>query len=166
MRILGIDTSTPLGSVALLNKGHLISEAVLEGSPAYSDKLLSGVDQLLNQSGIKLNDIEGYAITTGPGSFTGLRVGISLVKGLILATEKPFAAVNTLEAYAEMVQSGPYAVCPVLDARKKEIYTALFKFKNDQLIRTAPDQALSPLNLCEQIKEPTVFLGNGLDVYW
>ena len=160
-----MDTSTPSGSVALLDGNNLVSESLIEGSPAYSDKLLFEIDSILNGSGTKLNEIDGFVITTGPGSFTGLRVGISLLKGLILATEKPFTSVNTLEAYANTIQPGPYTICPVLDARKKEIYTALFNSENDQCVRSTPDQAISAVDLCNQIKQPTVFVGNGLDIY-
>ena len=165
MKILGMDTSSPSGSVALLDNDHLVSESFLDGSPAYSDKLLAEVDGTLNRAGIKLNSIDGFAITTGPGSFTGLRVGVSLLKGLILATEKPFASVNTLEAYAETIEPGPYSICPVLDARKKEVYTALFRAQANHLIRETGDQAITPAGLCEQINQPTAFVGNGLEVY-
>jgi tRNA threonylcarbamoyladenosine biosynthesis protein TsaB len=165
MKILGMDTSSPSGSVALLDGNNLVSESLIEGSPAYSNKLLFEIDAILKGSGTKLNEIDGFVITTGPGSFTGLRVGISLLKGFILATEKPFASVNTLEAYAKTVQPGPYAICPVLDARKKEIYTALFNSENDQYVRSTPDQAISAADLCNQIKQPTAFVGNGLDIY-
>ena len=123
------------------------------------------MDAVLNSSKTKLNQIDGFVITTGPGSFTGLRVGMSLLKGLILATQKPFASVNTLDAYAETVQPGPYAICPVLDARKKEVYTALYNSKNGLCVRETPDQAITPMELCDQIKKPTAFVGNGLVAY-
>ena len=96
MKILGIDTSSPAGSVALLDNNRIISESTLGGSNAYSHSILEEVDTLLKRTETKLKDLEGFAITNGPGSFTGLRVGISLLKGLVMATEKPFAAVNTL----------------------------------------------------------------------
>lgn len=165
MRILGIDTSSPTGSVALVDNDDVISESLLNSSKNYSDKLLIEVDAILNSSKTKLNQIDGFVITTGPGSFTGLRVGMSLLKGLILATQKPFASVNTLDAYAETVQPGPYAICPVLDARKKEVYTALYNSKNGLCVRETPDQAITPMELCDQIKKPTAFVGNGLVAY-
>ena len=90
---------------------------------------------------------------------------MSLLKGLILATQKPFASVNTLDAYAETVQPGPYAICPVLDARKKEVYTALYNSKNGLCVRETPDKAITPMELCDQIKKPTAFVGNGLVAY-
>ena len=165
MRILGIDTSSPTGSVALVDNDDVISESLLNSSKNYSDKLLIEVDAVLNSSKTKLNQIDGFVITTGPGSFTGLRVGMSLLKGLILATQKPFASVNTLDAYAETVQPGPYAICPVLDARIKEVYTALYNSKNGLCVRETPDQAITPMELCDQIKKPTAFVGNGLVAY-
>ena len=123
------------------------------------------MDGLLNRSRTKLKDLEGFAITNGPGSFTGLRVGMSLLKGLVMATEKPFAAVNTLDAYAETVKPGSYLICPVLDARKKQVYTALFNSNNDFYQRKTPDQAITPVELCDQISQPTIFVGNGLEIY-
>ena len=165
MKILGIDTSSPTGSVALVDNDDIISESLLNSSKNYSDKLLIEVDAVLNSSKTKLNQIDGFVITTGPGSFTGLRVGMSLLKGLILATQKPFASVNTLDAYAETVQPGPYAICPVLDARKKEVYTALYNSKNGLCVRETPDKAITPMELCDQIKKPTAFVGNGLVAY-
>ena len=165
MLILGIDTSSPTGSVALVDNDDVISESLLNSSKNYSDKLLIEVDAILNSSKTKLNQINGFVITTGPGSFTGLRVGMSLLKGLILATQKPFASVNTLDAYAETVKPGPYAICPVLDARKKEVYTALYNSKNGLCVRETPDKAITPIELCDQIKKPTAFVGNGLVAY-
>ena len=165
MLILGIDTSSPTGSVALVENDYVISESLLNSSQRYSDKLLIEVDAVFNSSKIKLNQIDRFVITTGPGSFTGLRVGMSFLKGLILATQKPFASVNTLDAYAETVQPGPYAICPVLDARKKEVYTALYNSENGLCVRETPDQAVTPRELCDQIKKPTVFIGNGLVAY-
>ena len=143
----------------------VVSESLLDSSPVYSGKLLKAVDGVLNRSKTKLTELGGFAITKGPGSFTGLRIGMSLLKGLILATEKPFVSVNTMDAYAETVKSGPYAICPVLDARKKEVYTALFSSKNNLYIKKTSDQAISAKSLCEQITQPTAFVGNGLEVY-
>ena len=165
MLILGIDTSSPTGSVALIENDYVISESLVNSSQRYSDKLLIEVDALFNSSKIELNQIDGFVITTGPGSFTGLRVGMSFVKGLILATQKPFASVNTLDAYAETVQPGPYAICPILDARKKEVYTALYNSGNGLCERETPDQAIKPGELCNQINKPTVFVGNGIVAY-
>ncbi|MBT6346635.1 MAG: tRNA (adenosine(37)-N6)-threonylcarbamoyltransferase complex dimerization subunit type 1 TsaB [Nitrospina sp.] len=163
MILLGLDASTPKGSVALLQDGEIIAESVADS--AFSDQLLVLIDTVLNALEGGLDKVDGFCVTTGPGSFTGLRVGVSLIKGLVLATEKPFWGINTLEAYANLVQPTSHPISPILDARKKEVYTARFKYIDDELVRETPDQAVSPQELCEQTQEPTVFFGGGLEPY-
>ncbi len=163
MIILGLDASTPKGSVALLDGEHIIAESA--SSSVFSDQLLVMVDEVLGKLEGRLDKVDGFCVTTGPGSFTGLRVGVSLIKGLVLATEKPFWGINTLEAYANLVKPVTQPICPLLDARKKEVYTAKFKYTGEQLVRETPDQAISPQELCDQTQEPTVFLGGGLEPY-
>ncbi len=163
MIILGLDASTPKGSVALLDGERVIAESV---SPSvFSDQLLVMLDKVLGKMDGGLDKVDGFCVTTGPGSFTGLRVGVSLIKGLVLATEKPFWAVNTLEAYANLVKPASQPIRPILDARKKEVYTARFKYTGGHLVRETPDQAVSPQELCELTQEPTIFLGGGLEPY-
>jgi tRNA threonylcarbamoyladenosine biosynthesis protein TsaB len=163
MILLGLDASTPKGSVALLNNGQVIAESV--SSSKFSDQLLLRVDEVLAEIGGELDKVDGFCVTTGPGSFTGLRVGVSLIKGLVLATGKPFWGVNTLEVLANRVEPVSYPICPLLDARKKEVYTARFKYKGKFLVRETPDQAVSPQQLCDLTQEATVFLGSGLEPY-
>lgn len=163
MIILGLDASTPKGSVALLEGERIIAEAV--SSSAYSDQFLLMVDEVLAKIDGELEKVDAFCVTTGPGSFTGLRVGVSLIKGLVLATEKPFWGINTLEAYANLVKPVSQPICPILDARKKEVYTACFKYTGEHLSRETPDQAVSPQELCDLTREPTIFLGGGLDPY-
>lgn len=163
MILLALDASTPKGSVALLDGERIIAESV--SSSTLSDQLLVRVDEVLQEIDGGLEKVDGFCVTTGPGSFTGLRVGVSLIKGLVLATEKPFWGINTLEAYANLVEPVSQPICPVLDARKKEVYTARFKYIEGLLVRETPDQAVSPEGLCDQTLEPTVFLGGGLEPY-
>ncbi len=163
MIILGLDASTPKGSVALLNGGSIIAESI--SSSTFADQFLVMVDEVLAEIEGGLERVDGFCVTTGPGSFTGLRVGVSLIKGLVLATEKPFWGINTLEAYANLVKPASQPICPVLDARKKEVYTARFKYTGETLSRETPDQAVSPQELCDQTQEPTIFLGGGLEPY-
>lgn len=163
MIILGLDASTPKGSVALLDGERIIAESI--SSSQFSDRFMMMVDDVLADLEDGLEGVDGFCVTTGPGSFTGLRVGVSLIKGLVLATEKPFWGINTLEAYANLVESGSYPICPVLDAKKKEVYTARFRYTGDNLSRETPDQAVSPQELCELTREPTIFLGGGLEPY-
>ncbi len=166
MRILGIDSSVPQGSVALLENNHIISETSLDtNSGNHSDGLLRMVDEVLSGAQYQLRDIDGFSVTAGPGSFTGLRVGVSLVKGFVLATEKPFKGIDTLEAVSKCAQPTGHPICAILDARKKEVYCAFFRYEGNKLKRSTLDRAMPPEELCEMVSEPTVFIGSGLDSY-
>ena len=166
MRILGIDSSVPQGSVALLENNHIISETSLDtNSGNHSDGLLRMVDEVLSGAQYQLRDIDGFSVTAGPGSFTGLRVGVSLVKGFVLATEKPFQGIDTLEAVSKCAQPTGHPICAILDARKKEVYCAFFRYEGNKLKRSTLDRAMPPEELCEMVSAPTVFIGSGLDSY-
>jgi|GEM_PF-108758 len=165
MKILGIDSSIPQGSIALLENNHIISEISLEDRANHSDGLLIAVDRALSQARIRLEDVGGFGVTTGPGSFTGLRVGVSLVKGFVLAREVPFKGIDTLEAVSACVKPTVLPICAILDARKKEVYCAFFKYQGDYPKRLTSDLAIAPEALCRDISEPTVFIGNGLNTY-
>ena len=163
MIILGLDASTPKGSVALLDGECIIAESI--SSSTFADQFLVMVDEVLEKIEGGLERVDGFCVTTGPGSFTGLRVGVSLIKGLVLATDKPFWGINTLEAYANLVKPASQPICPVLDARKKEVYTARFKYTEGHISRLTSDQAVSPQELCDLTQEPTIFFGGGLEPY-
>jgi tRNA threonylcarbamoyladenosine biosynthesis protein TsaB len=165
MKILGIDSSIPLGSVALLEDERVLAQANIQENSTYSDQILGVVDRVLGETGTDLECVDGFCLTVGPGSFTGLRVGASLVKGLVLATEKPFVGVSTLEAVALLGTSTKNQICAILDARKKEVYSARFRLNEGTLERLSPDRAMSPEELCQEVTEPTVFVGSGLDTY-
>ncbi len=166
MKVLGIDTSTMMGSVGLIDDDRPIGEYSLSIEVTHSERLMEGVNILLQGSRTRLEDIDGFAISTGPGSFTGLRIGLGTVKGLCMATGKGAAPVPTLEALALNMPYCSYAICPVLDARKKEIYAALFKYsENGCIIRLTEDMVISPPLLIERIREPVVFLGDGVYIY-
>ena len=162
---MGIDSSTPQSSAALLRDGQILDQAEVSKNSTLSNQILYLVDKVLTKSGTSFNDIDGLCLTTGPGSFTGLRVGASLVKGLLLATSKPFVKISTLEATALQAMPSNDNICAILDAKKKEVYTACFQPNSGGLARLTPDQAVTPDQLCKEIKEPTIFIGNGLDSY-
>ncbi len=164
MKILSIDSSTPQGcSVALLENKNILSQYTLSTEQPRSGHILSMIDELLVDSG--LQEVDGFVVTTGPGSFTGLRVGVSLIKGFVLATEKPFVGINTLEAVAATVEPTPHPICAILDAKKNEIYAALFKYRDGQLVRLSEDCVIPLKTLFDMISEPTVFVGNGADTF-
>ena len=165
MRVLGIDSSTPGCSVALLNNDTIVAEQVTDPRPSYSKYLLQMVDQVLKEGKSRLDDVDGFAVTIGPGSFTGLRIGVSLLKGFVLATEKPFVGINSLEALARTLDTPMHPICTVLDARKSEVYAAVFKSQKDGLHPLIIENALSPESLCEKIEAPTLFAGSGVERY-
>jgi tRNA threonylcarbamoyladenosine biosynthesis protein TsaB len=163
VRILAIDTSTPVGSIAIVEGALLRAQHILNISATHNQRLLPGIDRILMETEWSLNDLDALAVSLGPGSFTGLRIGISIVKGLAWATGKPLAGVPTLDALAANVPFVPHPICPVLDARKGEIYTALFRWGDKQLPeRLTEYMAIKPEDLVDRISEKTVLVGDAL----
>jgi tRNA threonylcarbamoyladenosine biosynthesis protein TsaB len=165
MRILGIETATTTGSVAVMSTDGLIAQYTLNIEVTHSERLMATVDRVLTDARLTLADIDGLAVSIGPGSFTGLRVGLSTVKGLALATNKPVAAVPTLRALAWNSACSARSVCPLLDARKKEVYAALFRFDGKEMAQTMAETAISLEGLAVALKEETVFIGEGARLY-
>ena len=165
MKVLGIDTSTSCGSVGLIDDGEVISDYLLNVPVTHSQRLLGAIELVLREAGCPIENLDGWAIALGPGSFTGLRIGVSAVKGLAFATGKPVTGVSTLDVLASQIAPTPYLICPVLDARKKEVYTAFYRFENNLIKRQSDDQAIKPEDLVRRIKEQTIFLGDGARTY-
>ena len=152
MRILGLDTSISVASVAISEGGRLVAEdcyprkGSAEGSGVKSNHaeiILPLVDSVLRRAGIELSDVAGIAVSIGPGSFTGVRIGLSTVKGLAYGTGMPAVGISTLQAIAARVAGFEGRVCPILDARKGEVYAAVFRIHGSQLERLTQD-ALMP----------------------
>jgi tRNA threonylcarbamoyladenosine biosynthesis protein TsaB len=166
MKVLGIDTSTSCGSVGLIDNGEVIADYLLNLSVTHSERLLGAIEFVLKEARCNIENIDGLTISLGPGSFTGLRIGVSTVKGLAFATGKPAAGVSTLDVLASQIATTPYLICPILDARKKEVYTAFYCYKEgNSLKRISPYQAIRPEDLVKNIKEETIFLGDGVKTY-
>ena len=163
MKILAIDTSTRVGSIAVVEGPLLKAQQILNIRATHNQRLLPGIERILADAGWSLDDLDGFAVSLGPGSFTGLRIGLSIVKGLSWATGKPLAGVPTLDALATNVSFVPHKICPVLDARKGEIYTALYR-QGDEGIpkRLTRYMAIKPEDLVALISETTVIIGDGL----
>lgn len=154
MRVLAIDTSTMLGGVAIVDElSGVVVEVRLNVKSTHSERLMTTIDYALQQSGYTIYDVDFFAVTTGPGSFTGLRIGLSTVKGLSYATGKPIVSVPTLEALARNFPFCRYPVCTMLDARKKEIYAALFEWRDDGFIRLINEMSVRVDRLLEKINE-------------
>ncbi len=169
--VLAIDTSTASGSVALFDGDILIAERTVGEVGVHADWLMCAVASLLEGARVSINELSLLALSHGPGSFTGLRIGVSTIKGLAWAAGLPVAGVSTLEALAYNARYSNLPVCPVLDARKKEVYAALYGFSGGSPQAIIPDSALTPAAFFEvmeregYIDQPVIFLGNGLRVY-
>ena len=168
MRVLAIDTSTLLGGVAIVDElSGMVFEVRLNVKSTYSERLMTTIDYALKQSGCTICDMDFFAVATGPGSFTGLRIGLSTVKGFSYATGKPVVSVPTLEALAQNFPFCRYPVCTMLDARKKEVYMALFEWKNEGLVRLISEMSIKVNKALERINEhdKVVFTGDGVILY-
>lgn len=163
MRILAVETATPAGGVALLDGERVLGEYCLNIKATHSERLMAAVDQLLSAAGWQLRDAEGLAVSIGPGSFTGLRIGVSAVKGLALALGIPIAAVPTLDALAATLPFAAHPVCPILDARKGEVYASLYHWTDGTLHRDWEYLALAPGALCDRLAGPVIFVGDALE---
>jgi len=165
MLVLGIETSTTQGGVAIIGEDRVLCECVLNVEITHSERLLPAIDRALADARISLEALGGIAASIGPGSFTGLRIGLSTVKGLAYATGLPVVGVPTLEAMAWSLPAARWQVCPVLDARKQEVYAALFRHEQEGIVRVMDDTALAPEALCDLIRRPTLFIGGGVEAY-
>jgi tRNA threonylcarbamoyladenosine biosynthesis protein TsaB len=169
MKILAIETSTMLGGIAIADDSGLIAEVRLNVKSTHSERLMTETDHLLKQSGLMISDIDVFAVATGPGSFTGLRIGLSTVKGFSYATGKPVISVPTLEAFAWNFPYCRYPVCAMLDARKKEVYTALFQWDGEGFARVIEEVSIKVKRILEDIRllavGKIIFTGEGSLLY-
>mgnify|MGYP001773956361 CR=1 FL=1 len=164
--LLCLDSSTPCGSVALCRDDRILAEITLDVSgTTHSDYLLRYTDFLLSETGLKLSDVEGLAVVAGPGSFTGLRVGLATVQGLALALGTPIYPVSSLEVVAFANGACELPVMSVIDARKKEVYAACYHWRDGLPRLQGTEQVVSPQRLVEQLGEKTLFVGNGVANY-
>lgn len=165
-KILALETATMCGSVAVMADEICVAEYSLVSQQTHSRRLLSGIDRLLVDAEISWRDIDAIAVSLGPGSFTGLRIGLSTAKGLAFATGKPLIGVGTLDGLAAQFFKAAGLICPVLDARKKEVYAALYRASESGVCERQSDYlVLSPENLCRRIDEPVLFVGDGALLY-
>jgi tRNA threonylcarbamoyladenosine biosynthesis protein TsaB len=164
--ILALETATMCGSIAIVAEGRCIAEFSLQTQKTHSRRLLAGVDWLMGETSLGWPDIDAIAVSLGPGSFTGLRIGLSTAKGLSLAGDKKMLGIGTLDGLAAQLFGSRQLICPVLDARKNEVYCGLYRC-NEQGIpeRQGDNLVLRPEELCEKIQEPVVFMGDGIATY-
>ena len=168
MRILSIDTATPCCSVALAEDGVVRAAAVDAGGVTHSRHLMGLVDAVLASAGWRLSQIDGFGVTRGPGSFTGIRIGMSAVMGMAQAVERPVVGVSALETLAWPLLQGGAPVCALIDARRREVYCGVYRLAGEgqgALETLVPDQVITPVEALAQVPDPCHFVGSGARLY-
>lgn len=163
--LLTIDTATRAGSVAVSRGETVLGEIVLNTGSNHTDRLLLSLQQLLKDLDLTPAQFDAFAVVIGPGSFTGLRVGVATVKGLALATGKPVIPLPSLELLAMQAPLPKYPVCALLDARKQEVYSCLYQWQGGRPVALGPEQVLAPDRLLASLSGEVLFIGDGCQTY-
>lgn len=167
MLILAFETSAKAASVAVLDENRLLAEAYQNTGMTHSQTLLVMAEDLLKQCGKTVSDVSAVAVAAGPGSFTGVRIGVAAAKGFAWGAELPCYGVSTLEAMAESLGVFSGFVCPVMDARRSQVYNAVFSARDGKLERVAQDRAISLSELGEELSKldgPIFLVGDGSEL--
>lgn len=164
LKLLTIDTSTSTCSVALTIDRRVAGEYLLQLDRTLTNRLLSCIDTLLSDAGMGTDDVDGFAVALGPGSFTGVRVGVATVKGLALAAGKPVVGFSSLAMLAGNIPWSSCPVCPMFDARKSEIYAGIYRCEGTPQ-PIAPDCVASPAEFLKSLTGPSLFIGEGAEKY-
>lgn len=165
MYILSIDTSTTIASVALVSDQMVMAESIFVADRCLSARLVPEIERLLAVAGLDIDDIDLFACSTGPGSFTGVRAGVATTQGLALATGKSCVGFSTLALLAMNFPHAAHLVCPMLDARKSEVYAALYNCSATSPIALIADNVILPEQMldlvCKATDKPVIFVGDG-----
>lgn len=167
LKILAVDSSAKSASVAVTDNGRLISECFVNNGLTHSRTLMPMVDNALTQADMTLGDIDALCVNAGPGSFTGIRIGVAAVKGLAAADNKPCAAVSTLESIAYNFVDENCIVCAAMDARCNQVYTAIFRCNGSEISRICEDKAVPVDELGEELSaynEKIYLAGDGAEI--
>jgi tRNA threonylcarbamoyladenosine biosynthesis protein TsaB len=168
MFVLGIETATRVAGAAVVNEDRLVAERFVHNRKTHSQILLPMIQQVLDDAGITPRELAGVAVSCGPGSFTGLRIGMAAAKSMAQVLQVPAAGVPTLEALAWNAAGVGGLICPILDARKQEVYTCLYKSDNGVPVPVTDPRALSLAELKDllaSLDEQVTLLGDGVPVY-
>jgi tRNA threonylcarbamoyladenosine biosynthesis protein TsaB len=165
MIVLSIDSASKVATAALLDENNLIAEYTINNKMEHSTLIMDMVDKLLSDSNLSIDDIDGFIVSKGPGSFTGLRIGMATVKGLSFGANKPYVSISSLDALAYSLVSFDGIICPVMDALRDSVYTCLYKGNNGKLEKLIDYSALELDDLIKILKdknEKVIFTGDGL----
>ena len=164
MLILAFESSARPASVALVRDGKLLAQSTQISALTHSRTLLPMAEDLLKNCGVSLSELDAIAVAHGPGSFTGVRIGVSTVKGLCWGADKPCIGVSTLEGMAWHGLAAGGVICPVMDARRAQVYNALFRIEEGRPVRLCPDRAISLEELAAELRalgESVFLVGDG-----
>lgn len=165
MNIISIDSSSKVATAAIINEDGLIAEYTLNNKAEHSVLIMEMIDNMLKSSNLTMKDIDGFAVSKGPGSFTGLRIGMATIKGLSFGSNKPYVSISTLDALAYSLINFDGIICPIMDALRDSVYTGLYKNNNGKLETILEPSALDLedlLNLLKEKNEKVIFTGDGL----
>lgn len=168
MIILSIDSATDAATVAVVSNDQILGEMNFANKKQHSVLIMPMIDELLKSLNLTIDDIDGFVISKGPGSFTGLRIGMATIKGLSLGSSKPYVSISSLDSLAYNLYGANGIVCPIMDALRENVYCALYKFENGEMIklmdydRLSLDELISKL---KEFKEPVYFVGDGTKKY-
>jgi len=167
MKILAVDTASKTCSVAIVDEATVLAEYTVNHKDTHSRFVMDMIHTVLGGSRITVSDLDGFSVTVGPGSFTGLRIGLSTVKGLALATGKPVVGVNSLEVLAYQIGGAGVTslICPMLDARRSEVYAARYRLSDDTMACQSTPRVLRPEEAINNISEACIFVGDGAVAY-
>ena len=167
MNIVAIDTSGPTASCAVMRDGEIIHSIFLNQGLTHSETIMPALDEAMTSAQIDCSQVDAFAAVAGPGSFTGVRIGVCAVKGLAHAHNTPCASVDALEALAMNVIGFDGIACPILDARRGQVYCAAFDVRGELPVRVLPDQAIELSAYLAQLPEDRrlIFVGDGLRVH-
>lgn len=168
MKILALESSGLVASVAVVEDGKMIGEYTTNFKKTHSQTLLPMLDELVKTLELDLNDIDAIAVCAGPGSFTGLRIGSATAKGLGLALNKPLIGIPTVDGIAYNLYGTERVICPLMDARRQQVYTGLYTFEKDEFKVLTSQKAVAVAEIIDEINalgRPVIFLGDGVPVY-
>jgi tRNA threonylcarbamoyladenosine biosynthesis protein TsaB len=168
MKILAIDSSGLVASAAIVTEDKLMAEYTINYKKTHSQTLLPMIDEIVQMIDLDLKDIDAIAVAAGPGSFTGLRIGSATAKGLGLALSKPIIGIPTVDGLAYNLYGTDKMICPIMDARRNQVYTGLYEYKNNEFCVIEPQKAIGIEELAVEInryKRDVIFLGDGVEVY-
>jgi tRNA threonylcarbamoyladenosine biosynthesis protein TsaB len=168
-KLLGLDSSAVAASCAVADfaaGGRILAYATVNTKTTHSQTLMPLMESVLKAAGLTPSDLDAFAVTNGPGSFTGLRIGVSAVKGLAFALGKPVCGVSTLKSLAHNLAGQDVTACAVMDARRGEVYNALFEIRGDEIKRLTEDRAISLADLGKELEryDKVVLVGDGAEL--